>query len=136
MEYLISSIIQTLPIVVRYVFISAASILVVYAAWALLSMLWGHRSQEGFAIRPFIIVDFGSKLANGEIGFARILRARIYDLQKQLDQSIQVLERARAGDDSSGSSSSDDRTFDAPIIRAALIRPPGFFLDPVIKKTR
>lgn len=135
MEGLISTADHVLPVVVRYVLISAASILVVFGAWFLLSMLWARGSQEGVAIRPFVIVDSTGDLKNGEIGLTRMLHARINDLQKQLDRSIEVLDRARAGDDPAGSASAQVPYSDTQITKGPQARLPGFFYDSSVIKT-
>jgi tyrosinase len=84
-----------LPVVLRWLVTGAATVLVLAAAWFILSFLWARNEQKTVAVRPFLVVDPSGQLKNAENGFAQLLVARIDDLQARVGASQGVLERAQ-----------------------------------------
>jgi hypothetical protein len=68
-----------LAFVVRWAVLISSTILIVFGAWLLLSLLW--RDDKAISIRPFIVIDPSGKMKSAENGFAQILSVLSTELE-------------------------------------------------------
>lgn len=84
-----------LEVAFRYAVLAVATAILLLIFWKAVVFLWKPSDQSAFAVKPFVIVDPAGDMTSGEAGLARMLIARVNELQDKLDRSNSILERAR-----------------------------------------
>ena len=102
---------EAVDVAIRYVVLVSSTLLLLFVLYTALNFLWQKPDQNTFAVRPFVIVDPKGEMTSGEAGLARMLIARVNELQNKSERSNAVLDRARR-DENVLADNSAARTFD------------------------